>query len=70
MHYDWVQAVAEKKRELEIAIQSIWVLYRINKITTSSFLKRCFHNNFCQIFKGRIIPEPCIDSKYPIRCLL
>ena len=70
MHYYWAQAAAEKELELELAIQSVWVLYRINKISTACFLKRCSHCNFCQIFKGRIITEPCTDSKYPIRCLL
>ena len=70
MHYHWLKAAAEKELELELAIQSVWVLCRINEITNSGFLKTCSHYNFCQIFKGSIIPEPCIDSKYPIRCLL
>ena len=52
-----------------------WVLYRVNKdegdksLPFLIFRRHCQYN-FSDIFKGRqIIPEPCRNSKYPIRYL-
>ena len=62
---------------VDVILQGMWVLYRINKGEDNETLSRLVFRRdvantfFSEIFKGKqIILEPCKDSKYPMRCLL
>ena len=65
MHYHWLKAAAEKELELELAIQSVWVLCRINEITNSGFLKTCSHYNFVKYLKEALSPSHVLIQNIP-----